>query len=251
LAGKLSKANQKIAIVDTLHARQEAGTAKKALAEELESKRAIRDALLTTEKKEIDEVNTKFDSIKETRALIDARKERLQKRADEKAQALHSRRAAAGDTTATDGAAAINAVNATTPKRRRATAEAADPIDQPNPVVEPGPQTQAQPYSTHEEVDTEKPISCPTGQTVTDDQIDEALRAHPDKLARLAATPESVTFSFSLRVVQRAKALALLAPAPAVPVVPAPAIPVVPATGGDDTTATTAALNHNAELDNF
>ena len=72
----------------------------------------------------------------------------------------------------------------------------------PNPA-----QTQAQPYTSHEDVDTEKPIACAFGQTVTDKQIDDALQANPAKLYRLAATPESLTFSFSLRVVQRAKAL--------------------------------------------
>ena len=69
-------------------------------------------------------------------------------------------------------------------------------------------QTQAEPYTSHEDVDSEKPISCPPEHTVTDKQIDDALQAaNPDKLNRLAATPESITFSFSLRVVQRAKAL--------------------------------------------
>ena len=69
------------------------------------------------------------------------------------------------------------------------------------------PPTGHQPYTTHEQVDQEKPITCPPGGTVTDDQIDDALRADPVKLERLAATKPDITFGFSLRVVQRAQAL--------------------------------------------
>lgn len=67
------------------------------------------------------------------------------------------------------------------------------------------------PYATHEEVDAAKPITRNTGEEVTDEQIDAALLKNPDVMARLAVTPEDITFSFSLRVLLRAKALAELA----------------------------------------
>ena len=73
------------------------------------------------------------------------------------------------------------------------------------PVVKKKLSAGPKPYKTHEEVDQAKPIDCNTGESVTDDQIDDALLKKPKVMARLAVTPASITFAFSKRVVQRAK----------------------------------------------
>ena len=97
---------------------------------------------------------------------------------------------------------------------------AAAPINEPAAPVEEKPAAPAaapvakkqvraaKPYATHEEVDAAKPITCNTGETVTDEEIDTALLKKASVIARLAVTPESVTFSFSKRVLLRAKAVA-------------------------------------------
>lgn len=64
------------------------------------------------------------------------------------------------------------------------------------------------PYETHEEVDGAKPISASAGNVPTDAEIDEALFNAPDVLARMQVTPLTVAFGFSLRVLERAHALA-------------------------------------------
>ena len=64
------------------------------------------------------------------------------------------------------------------------------------------------PYTNHEEVDALKPITQTAGDMKSDEMIDAALRAHPEKAARLSVTDPEVTFAFSRRVVERARALA-------------------------------------------
>ena len=99
-------------------------------------------------------------------------------------------------------------------RREQAKADAApaSPFAPPAAVPHAAPDAapeQPEPYTSHEQVDQAKPISCnPDQPPVTDQEIDAALRAKPAVLARLAVTPESITFSFSLRVVQRAKIVA-------------------------------------------
>ena len=132
---------------------------------------------------------------------MDARKERLQKRADERAAALHTRCAAAGGTTAANGAAAINALNAATPV----------PVPVPVPVTA---EVAPVPYEDHEAVDSDKPISMVRNEAQelvepSTDEIKRALLSHVSKLKRMKVTPieRTIEGSFSRTVLKVAHTL--------------------------------------------
>ena len=130
-------------------------------------------------------IELKYDGYKETKLIKEKAAAAKRTKANEATAALFARAAPAGGATAADGAAAIAAATAKAKKL-------------------------GEPYETHEEVEAAKPISAPRdGPAPTARQIDEALRAAPDKWARLAATDieASGVFDFSKVVVERAKEL--------------------------------------------
>ena len=97
------------------------------------------------------------------------------------------------------------------------------PCEQQQQYATSAPTPVPVPYSSHEEVDQAKPISCSHGQAPTDEEIREALRAKPDVWARLAITPEDGVFSFSLRVLRIAREMGL----PELPVCVSPVEPAM------------------------
>ena len=116
---KLEAANRKIATADDLHARCPDEDAKAALLAQVNSARAVRDALLAKQGAVVEAVHEKYSRIKVTRSAMDQRIARRKARAEAKAAELHTRQAAAGGAQQADGAAAIADVVTSTPVAAR------------------------------------------------------------------------------------------------------------------------------------
>ena len=108
---KLKKSSTEIAKVDLAHVAAAAGPKKDGLAGQLESLRAARDGLLKEQSDELTALEARFDKMRETRGEMDAQKAAKVAKAKAAVEALHTRAAPAGGTSAEDATRALKEVS--------------------------------------------------------------------------------------------------------------------------------------------